>query len=69
MAITKAKIKNQNGTLSEWIPLGASADEVTVIITNYESQTNEPGSTTIMSLQDAIDQDKLKPPPLSWQIV
>ena len=69
MNITKAKIKQADGTLSDWVPIGADARNVKVVITLYQTDIVGEENTITTNLQDAIDNGYLERPPLQWTII
>lgn len=69
MKITKGKIKQSNGTMSEWIPLGTTGENIDITITSYQSELVEEGNSTTMTLQQAIDAGILIGKKCEWNIV
>lgn len=55
--ITHLKQKLSDGTMSDWIPIGADASQIQVSISSRENVQLDPPE--IMSLQEAINANKL----------
>lgn len=55
--ITHLKQKLSDGTMSDWIPIGADASQIQVSISSGENVQLDPPE--IMSLQEAINANKL----------
>ena len=55
--ITHLKQKLSDGTMSDWIPIGADASQIQVSISSGDNVQLDPPE--IMSLQEAINANKL----------
>ena len=55
--------------MSEWIPLGTTGANVDITITSGQSELVEEGSSTTMTLQQAIDAGILIGKKCEWTII